>query len=74
MKKKLNVYLVVDEEDKESLIKNIKAVKAPLLIKRRNRQALRDESVDVTKDKKMIKAITIITTAITIIIDRIVII
>lgn len=67
-------YLVVDEEDKESLIKNIKSGKGAVIDKRRNQVWTKAMKVLMLLKIKMIKTITIITTAITIIIDRIVII
>jgi hypothetical protein len=45
-------YLVVDEEDKESLIKNIKAGKGAVIDKKKKPSLDKsDESADVTKDK-----------------------
>lgn len=45
-------YLVVDEEDKESLIKNIKSGKGAVIDKKKKPSLDKsDESADVTKDK-----------------------
>lgn len=44
-------YLVVDEEDKESLIRNIKSGKGAVIDKRKNSTLDKtDESADVTND------------------------